>query len=422
MELTDTIKNKIDDLFQDKRFNLSSVGLGYKYKNNIDTKEISIVFGVEKKKTKSELSQDEILPDTINVDGINIKTDVVEFETLHTVACFSSNDPSITRLTNLQSPIKGGQQIIKFPSGWISVPGGFAFSVGTLGFLATDSIDGKIVGVTNAHVAIQNSVLASQRNIDQQKLNPQNSIDQLLWIGDNNLYNQGAAVYLNNNLIKDLAPRIKRYYPIDTANANYIDCSLLIINPSYIDDLSYQVWQPIGNNVYPPSLPFATSSELNNLMSSNPKLYSTGRTTGPKGYSTSSSCALKIAGIGQSFTVTNSGNWTAQFSDCMTLKYVDESQGPIQGGDSGSAVLADISGERKIIGLVFAAGGNIGAFCRIDRVAEQMKISAFSVPINTSIPEPKLFSASESLASSPTITRNGKTYYQIGFTNNIYNQ
>jgi hypothetical protein len=55
----------------------------------------------------------------------------------------------------------------------------------------------------------------------------------------------------------------------------------------------------------------------------------------------------------------------------------------IVGGDSGSALVADFSGTRKIVGIVFAgamlSGSTIYALeNRIDKVAEQLSISAWT--------------------------------------------
>ena len=70
---------------------------------------------------------------------------------------------------------------------------------------------------------------------------------------------------------------------------------------------------------------------------------------------------------------------------------------------------------------MFAANSSIGALNRIDRVASELNISAFTTPINTSLPTPSLKSMDlATYGASKTIQSGGKTYYQVGLTNNTY--
>jgi len=215
--------------------------------------------------------------------------------------------------------------------------------------------------------------------------------------------------------------KIKKYIPLYKNGTNYVDCSLIIPRPEYIDDNSYQVWQPINQTTYPSSMPFATTAELNNLLSTNPTVYCTGRTSGPIGWGTGE-CKINITGIGATVNVSYSEG-VFSFSDQIIMQ-TPLNTSPMAGGDSGSCVMADIGGVRKIIGLMFAGNtgaGSISVFNRIDRVASEVNISPFTLPINTFIPTPKLFSASlEDYGISKSIVINGKLYYQAGLTKNIY--
>ena len=118
-------------------------------------------------------------------------------------------------------------------------------------------------------------------------------------------------------------------------------------------------------------------------------LYSSGRTTGPKG---GSGCPLRIFALFTAFSL----NYRKQFV-YTTVGFIDQitfvkpendpslsvlCNSPIIGGDSGSALIADFDGVRKIIGLVFAAsyvGVNIvyAHANRIDNVSSEMDIEAW---------------------------------------------
>jgi len=99
---------------------------------------------------------------------------------------------------------------------------------------------------------------------------------------------------------------------------------------------------------------------------------------------------------------------------------------PINSGDSGSALLANIDGTVKIIGLCFAGSTSgsvdgyftIGRACRIDRVAEELNISAFTgQSINysdTTIPQVHYEAGFSSLSS---VTINGNKFHQLGTVN-----
>jgi hypothetical protein len=422
MKLTTALKERISNLYNSTSDNIISVGLGRKTKNGVETGEIGIVFGVLKKIPINDLPKDEILPRSIFVNGEEYQTDVEETEIPKMLACYASGDPEIARLQNLAtapSPLKGGQEITMYPNYF--TPDQRA--IGTLGFIGTDNIDGKIVAVTNAHAAVYKALIASQRDFVQEESLPYNTVERYP-LYDNSLQ-YPSGVMKNNATFVTPFPRIKRYVPFykKDEGTNYVDVAIYSVLEEYINNDSYQVWQPTTVTSYPPALPFATKAELDNLLVTNPLVYSTGRTTGPKGYGSLPSCRLKITQIGILRDISVEfeafiGTWF----DVGIFKFEDNSPSPVIGGDSGSSLLADIGGQRKIIGLVFAGGGNLGVFCRIDRIVEALNISAFSTPTNTQQSEPSLFTGSISqYANTVKLTRNGKTYYQVGLTRNTYN-
>ena len=179
------------------------------------------------------------------------------------------------------------------------------------------------------------------------------------------------------------------------------------LDPTVID--VDESWKQIGldavingtNCAFPSCAPpFATTSEIDDLLTTNPQLYSSGRTTGPKG---GASCPLKLMELGVAFGI----DYTMQGVTTLVgmediIKFFkptledDQSQDPAdgyccnpsRGGDSGSALFADIEGTIKVIGLVFAAGNDdeivscddgpnsykYGFACRIDHIASQLGI------------------------------------------------
>lgn len=426
--MSQELKNEIKRLFDVTPEDVNSVSYGFKFKNGEKTDKLSIIFGVNQKKPLSEVKSDEVLPSEIVIDGKIYLTDVVEHEIPNLQQCYPDPaDANIQRLRgnpSLLKPMRGGQEIIQFPTGWTpSGGGGYNISVGTLGFFAVDNTDNKIVGVTNSHVVCDERVYCDEQNINVVNTSPYNTCQERPWtnVDPNNDYFPGALV--NDNGVVELAGyNIKRYQPVSNTDTNYVDGALLIMNnttPAYVDSNSYMVWQPIGTPDYAPYLPFATTAELDNLLVEDPPVYSTGRTTGPKGYTAATDCALKITELHVNAYVNDNG--TLQYwGDCIKYAYEDGSNTPSAGGDSGSAVLADIGGTRKVIGLLFAGATAYTLLNRIDRVAETLNIRAWdaSYSINLNQPSPiyKVCNLSLGYGGIDSVVLNGVTYYQAGFT------
>jgi len=203
MRLTDNIKAKIEELYDITPDDVHGVSLGYKLKNGINTGQIGIVFNVIKKLNKNELKPSDILPSTITVDGVDIVTDVIEETQIKLLSCypnlsatplesFVGTDANITRLqgynTPILTPMKGGQELVQFPTGFNSVNVNgetrYGWEAGTLGMFCLDSIDYRVVGVTNSHVAIDRRNIATNRDITLETKDPYNIYDDMTWIVD----------------------------------------------------------------------------------------------------------------------------------------------------------------------------------------------------------------------------------------------
>lgn len=194
-----------------------------------------------------------------------------------------------------------------------------------------------------------------------------------------------------------------------------MDCGVVNLSNAIVDSGS---WNVVGATFGGTPPPFATTSEIDAITTSTP-VFKSGRTTGPIGPDTYSGCVIQITNTSTSLYVsgyTDAGNDAILFSDCLTL----ESTGIVVGlgGDSGSGVYAKIGGTWKLVGLFFAGSGDgsPGFACRIDRVSELLKISAYTGAVASAATGSKSYITANTTAygSQATIFYNGKTYWQVG--------
>lgn len=428
MKLDIEIKQKIREAYESTPEYVHSVWLGRKYTNGQDTGRKCIVFCVDQKKPIDQVPPSELIPSEFTVGGIQVETDVQERQRIEFVGCYSlgdsssgiPTDPEISRLQPAQSgmsmlnPMRGGQEIIQFPTGFSPSEGGnWYITLGTLGFFAIDNTDNKVVGVTNSHVAIHERIACSDRSEDSY-----NIADQIVWPPNGESYAPGMLSADGDQPLKLVCPKIKRYVPVSTNSKNYSDVALLHVNPSYLDANSYKIWAPTGQDPFVNFMPFATKSEIDALFLTNPRLFSTGRTTGPKGFTDSPSCRLRTLGVGV-YAFINGPEGGTDWADTIAYEYEDESPYPVAGGDSGSALVALIDGVYKIVGIVFAGNNTFGLASRIDRVAQDMNIRAWDGTGSISeigTAEKKTVSQYDERSSATSFECQGKIYWQAGFT------
>jgi hypothetical protein len=179
-----------------------------------------------------------------------------------------------------------------------------------------------------------------------------------------------------------------------------------------------------------PPLEFASTAEIESIVTNKNHLFSTGRTTGAKGEGDTKLFAESLTTVS---TLAYSYQGVArlvQFSDCIKFIASASTTTPgktcdwvINRGDSGSALLADFNGTRKIVGLVFAGafdtttGVNIyGLANRIDKVAEQLSISAWtgSNSVYFSDTGSTQLHTVQGLSSDINLELSGNTYWQAG--------
>lgn len=465
--LTESIKETIETLFMSTP---SEVGVAYgkKIKNNIETNEISIVFSVPKKIPLNEIPEGDKLPETIEIDGTIYKTDVIEIGRPEVYAACStsylsnsynwydlqgsngyfwyayksSNDTSsiaqsqgttpptplagyttwsgpygqhIAPGNRLSSrPLKGGISLTSYNnSGQNPFNNGYG-EVGTLGFIAVDVVNQALVGVTNNHVVIGDQLNTSLRNLSGPINNEYND----------KTYQPGESGAIQINEIAEVV----RYVPLTNQTVNYVDGALISISSSTINNATSMMQYGLTNPAS--TLPFASTAEINGLLTTNVPLavYTTGRTSGVKGIA---GLELQITAIGgfeyvggyrnqQPVGPPNPyGTLSIPFGGLIKFNRANrQCPWPIAPGDSGSALIANLSGTWKIIGLVFAGNTFDGFACRIDDVASGLGIQAWDGTTKNYLNlATKQYVTVPNGSVNKTLVCNTQTYWQVGLTN-----
>ncbi len=402
--MVELIKDKIQELFVSTPPDVS-VTYGKKYTNGEFTGEIGIVFNVEKKKPLNEIPENEILPTSVEINGVSYVTDVFETGKITAMACDQQVldncygwQTTLPTNQNYIRPLKGGLQITNYDSN----------SFGTLGFIAVDNETNALVAITNNHVAIRNGFYTTDRD----QYNEDNEVNTPMYQPAN-----GSSTF--GSVMRYVALRLPGPDPINPI-PNYVDAAAISVNPTDISFTESFKQHGISYNL---PMPFATTSEIDNLLTTNPPLYSSGRTTGAK----TGACGLTTLGIFGNTFVYPYDNGTIDnnvilFNDLIHYTRANpDCEWPISPGDSGSALIADFNGTYKIIGLAFAGGSNVGSACRIDRVAQELNISAWD---GTAKPFIDLNSRSTITVTGSSLDNpiacNGKLYWQVGKTPNSY--
>jgi hypothetical protein len=357
-------------------------------------------------------------------------------------------------------PIKGGISITS-----TSHTGPFAAaSVGTLGLICQDVDTDAVVGLTNNHVVVRDAFYTNQRDLTgviQNEFDLVDGYDPLTGnysgLGDTlayweNVFQSGEApiATLSNRI-----GRVVRYVPmwtsastaVNSSLTNRVDGAILSLyctsSTGPIIDFTSSFQQQ--GLTYTSSMPFATTTEIDSLPSTNPDLYSSGRTTGVKG---PLSCTLKFHSFANTPVAYNlQGTQTpAYFQDLIVFVKPENpatwtpsgsiggaSGGvcpyPVWGGDSGSTLIANFGGTWKIIGLVFAGNGvrynganvqipsTYGLACRIDHVAAELGIKAWTGSIAPVVDHNNINYITVSGSNDiDQLNCSGSTYWQVGLT------
>jgi hypothetical protein len=288
---------------------------------------------------------------------------------------------------------------------------------GTMGFIAVDKETNSLVGVTNAHVICDIFFWA------------QESLRDIYNVFDINISQpRSSTPTARIGKAKRYVPAYSVLYPQYT---NYVDGAIVTLNSSDVDlNQSYQYY---GLSFTDPP-PFASTQEIDDLIDNNWDFFSVGRTTGAKGQGDTKLKFLSYTNVSIFNTLSSIYARRTTYLDCIayvasasTTPTGDSCFFPINEGDSGSALLANINGVIKIIGLAFAGsldkpkeqGGRYvkGLACRIDRVAEYLNIEAFTgQTVNFSNNSNPQVHYEMGLSALSAVTINGNKYYQVGTT------
>tara|TARA_R110002020_G_scaffold132027_4_gene295050 strand:+ start:13655 stop:15580 length:1926 start_codon:yes stop_codon:yes gene_type:complete len=442
----DYIVNKYSDTFTST--GLTSIHVGRKITNNIDTEEYCITLNVIEKKELSELSNDELLP--TELDGIPTDVKVTGEIVLHSSCLYDAN-LIVTESTQCipNHGFYGGcggpytsMTIAKCADHGVAyytpatsqraIPGGVSIGTslapasmgghgsGTLGWLAYDNVDDRIVGITNNHVIGYNFAPAGL-NAD-----PVNYPGLDCGSAAGATTNGGAQPpnwttgyatqqpsYPDNggSSVGAQMGSVKRFHPLCyDYTQNKVDGAVIELTEEPTTTILGLAWGPFQH---------ATTAELNGLMGS--YVYKVGRSTGnilSVSYPDVVITSVNASGI-------QLGNPNFRYNNQLMFQSVgDGDPASSVGGDSGSALLCCIGGALKIVGLNFA-GNYPRAFCcnlslaqvnaiypngwngianRIDEVEDKLNISAWdgSIVVSTT--------------ASNYIKVNDKCYYNAGTT------
>ena len=319
--------------------------------------------------------------------------------------------PVSSRVTPHRSkhrPLVGGISMMAPP------PSGY-LSAGTLGGIVIDSLDGKMVGITNNHVCS----------------NPGENVNRCKFIATDSTYyatdsefrtiNNYQPASLDSGAVNQLADKVgttKRAFPLTSTGTNYIDCGLVNLSDSVLGTGS---WNELSAS-FASAPPFASTAEIDALTTSN-EIFKSSRTTGPirldliNEYTSAKPCNIRVT---QTSTSVNVSGYppTILFADLLRFESPHpDNTVPGLGGDSGSFVYAKIGGVWKVIGLLFAGdGASAGWACRIDRVANLMKVQAYQGSAIDANPNTPTYTTLDyaTYGSEVSASIGGKTYWQVG--------
>ena len=412
----ENIKLKVQELAASTP-NINSVSYGYKFVGGEQTSELSIIYGVEQKKPIHELSVGELLPTEITIGDQVLRTDVYEVSRAELIACNAAcgqiAGPNSAANRAFTRPLKGGLSITSTNN---------VSSVGTMGFIGVHTETQTLVGVTNNHVTIQDAFYTSERNLAGVIKNEYSPVDYIYQNGETGSIPTDPAYTIGQSL---------RYVPIvkQSTGTNYVDGAIFSLEAADVDIATSYQQAGVDPGEYALPLPFASTSEIDNLLVSNPMLYSSGRTTGPKG---GASCPVRVFALFTTVNLTYNLQGVAtltSFIDQITFVKPENDPSlsticanPIYPGDSGSALIADFGGVRKIIGLVFAAGqvGGIyyyGYANRIDRVASELGIEAWDGTAKGYVdPSSITYKTTTNGSSNKILSCEDVNYWQVGLT------
>jgi hypothetical protein len=430
---TEIIKLACQSYSKSTYANVVGSGYGFKFKNGKRTNQKCLIFFVSDKKQIEELLPEDIIPSKIEFLSLELETDVEKsnfgfLEEQQFIRPYTTPNcperpcdaafyswmvyPPINRNQNI--PLKGGQG---------QNTGGVPKYVDpiqtdcTMGGIVVDNETNSLLGVTNNHCVM----LDIQRSLgfDFRKQVSRS----LMEIYNRKIYDSGLPS-------KNLLGTVYRFSPINSRSiaggiaysGSPLDCCLYRLDPNVIDfNESYKY---LGFTGWTQPMRFATTEELNNLVELNPNIFSTGRTSGPKGEGQVKIKihAIHVFGGSSGGMIGQDTTLGIEFQDCFSY-FAEGSDNTYCGpgsypGDSGSFMLAEINNERVIIGQLFAGDQSFGIAQRIDVIANVLNVRAWMGEILPFIDdnslEIKTQKISDSYYGQNYIVENEKTFWVGG--------
>ena len=446
-----SISNFIQSEFQKRSEYILGISYGNKTIKGKKTEEKSIIYYVNKKESIYRLNPNHIINKDVLINNKKITTDIVECK-IETCAIDGGSpwtDWQSTAPSNRGgfNPIKGGIEISNYTD--------LSSSSGTLGFIAKQKDDLSLVGVSASHILLSDSFYTSERDplkgvfydsylssghevvqpigpTPEPTSTPQSTPSATL-VGvaptPTPMPTPGATA---TNRAGNKIGYIKKYNPLKnnlgTTSKNYCDTALVALEESVINNLSS--WKQEGLSSVTSAPSFASTSEIDTLLSDpSTELLSSGKTTGGKG---EGSIKLKPAASVLHASLTHRLQEVSTFievNDCFTFKANDGTNDiyfPVAEGDSGSAVIAQIGSEYKIIGMVIGAIKNSSnnkveeAICsRIDKISEELNIeswdgSTIGITYSKNEEGEYFILQGKPWSNQKTINFSGKEYWQAG--------
>lgn len=414
--MSTSLADTIAELYEATPDNVVAVSYGHKTTDGVDTGALAVIFHVKEKKPLADLAAEDVLPATVECEGVTYSTDVKEDDLqveFATGTCYQANTAASAAHRERVRPLRGGISI--------SDQDGVT-SAGTVGGLFLDTTDNTVVGLTCAHVLVEDMSLNS--------IKPQN-VSTYAQDFSADVIQQPSSLDAGGPSGANAVGFIKRFYPVVTSTTNPIDAAVFGIARSEVESiLDSTSNKQLGAEF---NLPAASTAEINALlMNPKPMLEKYGRTTGATGGVT---CPIYATGLNATVaiqTVLQTTSVSYLYSSCILFQYQNtDANGKKYGnvlvpGDSGALLIADFNGTKKIVGLCFAVATSAnenqyttGIACRIDSVMSELQLTTWDgVSGRFADSDKRLTTTTSGLAGGRSQIINGKKYWQIGTTPN----
>ena len=370
--------------------NVQSFYPGTKIKNGVDTGEPCMVIGVTKKENIENLEGKDLIPGVL---GGSVKTDIVEESEISRYGGCAGRETIGTN--SVPSGPCDGHDYKKSGDPFINAHGGISIGPsdslrlwsGTLGFIARDKIDKKLVGVSNNHVLgdyVDTFYSHLGCYLDGEEVLDAFKVDKNLKpIVENIIQTPSVPDATGGSVVLG---KVKRSIPTKWGSGwlpdNTVDAGIVELSESI---------QPMVD---------LTGLSEDALTVGEAKIGArvskSGRTTGVTGVSDEVSNPTTI--VSTNYTVAISSGCgdglKTKFSNCIKFNWNAGRNNNWEffsyAGDSGSAIMMDDSGQKKLIGLLFAgthfsSSNNMpnppygtGVACKIDSVFNALNIEPWN--------------------------------------------